>query len=272
MEPKILFFKLVEVNFIVREDDKWTLTAKGKLAGGKIKTSVKLGDYIEWPEGFNLEKLPDHQTPDTQIEMKTSTKLGKELGVSAIKLNHVFAELGWVYRSMRGWVATERGLSQGAEQNEDSRSGIPYVKWPITITQTQFLLNSIAAVKPSNMLTKDETNSHSDKHQAIDGHNLDSIAEMLIDNWLYMAEIPHAYKRRLPIEEEVHCCFYIPTGKVYIEYSPAYTDAKDQARKDKKLAIYQKYGFNLIELNEQDIANLDEILARLLLKFGVLAY
>ena len=45
-----------------------------------------------------------------------------------------------------------------------------------------------------------------------------SKAEMLIDNWLYMAEIVHAYERKLPIEEDVYCDFYIPKGKVYIEY------------------------------------------------------
>ncbi len=43
---------------------------------------------------------------------------------------------------------------------------------------------------------------------------------MLIDNWLYMfEEIVHAaMSRKLPVEEDVYCDFYIPTGKFYIEY------------------------------------------------------
>tara|TARA_R110000787_G_scaffold55239_2_gene127641 strand:- start:5078 stop:5230 length:153 start_codon:yes stop_codon:yes gene_type:complete len=36
---------------------------------------------------------------------------------------------------------------------------------------------------------------------------------MLIDNWLYMAETVHAYERKLPIEEDVYCDFYIPTRR-----------------------------------------------------------
>jgi hypothetical protein len=95
---------------------------------------------------------------------------------------------------------------------------------------------------------------------------------MLIDNWLYLAEIVHAYERKLPIEEDVYCDFYIPTGKVYIEYWRYDNDPKYLARKQKKLAIYQKYGFKLIELDDTAVQNLDDILPRLLLKFGVQAY
>jgi len=94
----------------------------------------------------------------------------------------------------------------------------------------------------------------------------------LIDNWLYMAEIVHAYERKLPIEEEVYCDFYIPTGKVYIEYWGYENDQKYLARKKQKIELYKKYGFNLIELEDKDVQNLDDILPRLLLKHGVQAY
>jgi hypothetical protein len=109
-------------------------------------------------------------------------------------------------------------------------------------------------------------------YRAIDGHIVRSKAEVLIDNWLYMAEIVHAYERKLPIEENVYCDFYIPTGKVYIEYWGYDEDPKYLARKEKKLAVYEKYGFRLIELGDADVQNLDDILPRLLLKFGIQAY
>ena len=99
-----------------------------------------------------------------------------------------------------------------------------------------------------------------------------SKAEMLIDNWLYMAEIVHAYERKLPIEEDVYCDFYIPTGKVYIEYWGYENDSKYLARKKKKIELYNKYGFNLIELQDKEVQNLDDVLPRLLLKYGVQAY
>jgi hypothetical protein len=247
--------------------DKWILTAKGKLAGGIIKVSEKLGNYIQWPENFDLKTLPTHQTPDTPIEMTTCTKLGKELGVSAIKLNYIFSELGWVNKSLKGWVVTEQGLKQGALQSEDSRTGVPYVKWPTKIIESKVLLASVQSVTGCA-----KTPSSEDKYKSTDGHFVRSKAEMLIDNWLYMAEIVHAYERKLPIEEDVYCDFYIPTGKVYIEYWGYDDDPKYLARKQKKLAIYQKYGFKLIELNDKDVLNLDDTLPRLLLKFGVQAY
>ena len=109
-------------------------------------------------------------------------------------------------------------------------------------------------------------------HIAIDGDFVHSKAQISIDNWLYMAEIVHAYERKLPIEENVYCDFYIPTGKVYIEYWGDNDDPKYLAHKQKKLAVYEKYGFKLIELNNADVQHLDDILPRLLLKFGVQAY
>ncbi|NCU39971.1 hypothetical protein EOL99_03715 [Candidatus Falkowbacteria bacterium] len=95
---------------------------------------------------------------------------------------------------------------------------------------------------------------------------------MLIDNWLYMAEIVHAYERKLPIEEDVYSDFYIPTGKVYLEYWGFEEDEKYLNRKKQKIEIYKKYGFNLIEICDKEVQNLDDHLPRLLLKFGITSY
>jgi hypothetical protein len=186
---------------------------------------------------------------------------------------------------LKGWVVTEQGLKKGALQSEDSRSGVPYVRWPETITQSSLLLNSRDDITGSNtplLISTNDTSTVSNamglkekfeaKHRATDGHYVRSKAEMMIDNWLYIAEIVHAYERKLPIEENVYCVFYIPTGKVYIEYWGYDNDPRSLARKEKKLAIYEKYGLKLIELDDADIQNLDDILPRLLLKFGVQAY
>jgi very-short-patch-repair endonuclease len=284
LAPKALFAKLKEVNYIVRESDKWILTAKGKLAGGRVKTSVKLGDYVEWPENFDLAKLPAHSAPDKPVELITSTKIGKVFDISANKLNYILSELGWVDKSLKGWVATEQGIKQGAVQNEDTRSGVPYVLWPATLSESSLLLGSIFAITGSENLNNEMVKQRIEpntlefrekfaaKHRATDGHYVRSKAEMLIDNWLYMAEIVHAYERKLPIEENVYCDFYIPTGKVYIEYWGYDNDPKYLARKEKKLAIYAKYGFKLIQLDDKDVQNLDDILPRFLLKCAIQAY
>lgn len=87
-----------------------------------------------------------------------------------------------------------------------------------------------------------------------------------------MAEIVHAYERKLPIEEDVYSDFYIPTGKVYIEYWGYENEAKYLARKKVKQELYKKYDFNLIELEDKEVQNLDDILPKMLLKHGVQAY
>ena len=107
-------------------------------------------------------------------------------------------------------------------------------------------------------------------HRTTDGHWVRSKAEMLVDNWLYMAGVVHAYERQLPIEEELYCDFYIPHGKVYIEYWGLESDPKYEARKQVKLELYKKYNFNLIQLSDEHIRNLDDFLSKLLLKFNVI--
>ncbi|MNC77429.1 hypothetical protein D3C75_1293840 [compost metagenome] len=49
-------------------------------------------------------------------------------------------------------------------------------------------------------------------------------------------------------------------------------DARYNERKKIKLEIYKKYGFNLIEIDDKDILNLDDIFPKKLLKFGIQAY
>ena len=93
---------------------------------------------------------------------------------------------------------------------------------------------------------------------------------MLVDNWLYTQEIVHAYERKLPIDEEAYCDFYIPSGKkVYIECWGMENDPKYAARKKVKIELYRKYGYNLIELTDEHIRNLDDYLPKMLLKFDV---
>jgi len=213
-----------------------------------------------------------------KLTLITATVIGKHFDLSSKKMNYILSELGWIKRGLKGWLITEQGKKLGAIQGEDSRSGVPYAKWPESILNLKALIDSIdnlkGVEKPKTDSDKADSFRHKfeAKHRATDGHFVRSKAEMLVDNWLYMAEIVHAYERKLPIEEEVYCDFYIPTGKVYIEFWGYDNDAKYLARKQKKQAIYQKYNFNLIELTDEEVLNLDDILPRLLLKFGVQAY
>jgi hypothetical protein len=112
------------------------------------------------------------------------------------------------------------------------------------------------------------------KIKTLDGHFVRSKSEMIIDNFLYINNIVHAYERKLPIVENVYCDFYIPASKdrpygVYIEYWGIESNPKYLDRKKKKLKIYKKYQFQLIELIDEEMQNIEEILTRKLIGFGI---
>lgn len=94
-----------------------------------------------------------------------------------------------------------------------------------------------------------------------DWHYVRSKAEQAIDNWLYNRWIPHAYEKRVPIEEFVYSDFFIPIWKkVYIEYWWYENDEKYKKRKELKIKYYKDNNKNLIELNDKDIENLDDVM------------
>lgn len=272
-----LFSELSDKGLIIKENDKWILTEAGEQLGG-IHLTSKYGKYVAWPENVVFEKPAIKIVEQAKATLITATAIGKHFDLSSKKMNYILSELGWIKRGLKGWLVTDQGTRQGAIQGEDSRSGIPYARWPESILNVKALKDSIdnlkGVEKPKTDSDKADSFRHKfeAKHRSTDGHFVRSKAEMLIDNWLYMAEIVHAYERKLPIEEEVYCDFYIPTGKVYIEFWGYDNDEKYLARKQQKQAIYEKYNFNLIELTDEEVLNLDDILPRLLLKFGVQAY
>ena len=274
ISAKELFGYFAKNGFIEKRDDSWLLSDKGKAIGGEYRESKQYGKYIVWPENIQLDL-------GVNEKFLSATAIGKHFSLSANKMNFILSEIGWIEKGLKGWKVTIQGEKQGGVQAEDPRSGIPFVRWPEKILESKTLLETISQVKGTQENTQDKENPSQKvdfrekfeaKHRSADGHFVRSKAEMLIDNWLYMAEIVHAYERKLPIEEDVYSDFYIPTGKVYIEYWGYENDEKYLARKKKKIEIYKKYGFNLIELNDKDVQNLDDVLPRMLLKYGVRAY
>jgi hypothetical protein len=279
-----LFTQFQEQGLIKREHDDWVLTSQGEEMGGEYQESAKFGKYIVWPEDIPINVMGNAASPSANQPLLTAKSIGAHFEVSANKINFILSELGWLKKGLKGWLATEQGIRIGGIQTEDRKSGIPFVRWPSDILDKKSLKESIEQVKGKSSereVTPDENSDKGEigfrekfeaKHRSADGHFVRSKAEMLIDNWLYMAEIVHAYERKLPIEEDVYCDFYIPTGKVYIEYWGYENDQKYLARKKQKKDIYNKYGFNLIELQDEDVQNLGDILPKMLLRYGVQAY
>ncbi|MRH41573.1 glycerol kinase [Aquibacillus halophilus] len=277
MNVKEVFQIFLANGLINRVEENWVLTDNGRKIGGTIKKHPRIGEYIAWDETIKNNNM-FNKTNETLIN---ATALSNHFGVSKFKMNPILSELGFVQKNVKGWTVTKLGLSIGGKQLEYDRTGVPYVNWPEGILQNKRLvetMNELQGNGPEENLESDQSSSLGfrekfvAKHRSADGHYVRSRAEMLIDNWLYMSEIVHAYERKLPIEEDVYTDFYLPVGKVYIEYWGLEDEPKYAARKQEKLRIYEKYGFNLIELQDADIQNLDDILPKKLLKFGIQAY
>ncbi|UAK86600.1 hypothetical protein K8O82_04385 [Campylobacter hominis] len=66
----------------------------------------------------------------------------------------------------------------------------------------------------------------------------------------------------------MYCDFYIPQGKVYIEFW-GLEDEKYLNIKQYKQQLYKQNGLNLIEIGNNEINNIDDFLPKELLKFGI---
>ena len=275
LDPKELFNDLNSRGWIYKKDDQWHLTKIGTMAGGEMKYNPKFGEYVVWPSNLDLNQ----NVQSTQT--LNSTKIGQEFGVSAQRINAILAELGWIEKSnIGGWELSKYGKRNGGFEME-AQNGSPYVIWDQSILSNESLLNSVDAAtgksyedevisKEPAFDTDEFRKKHEAKYRTQDGHRVRSKAEAMIDDYLYNNGVAHAYERRLPgIDEEVISDFYIPAGKVFIEFWGMEENEKYLERKKKKLGIYADNKFNLIEMSDKDIKTIDDVLPRKLKKFGI---
>lgn len=272
---------LLDMGLIAKNaEGHFVLTPNGFSKGGTYKTSdnPKIGRYIVWPKSI-IKELDDSNEPSGNP--LTATSIGKNFDLPPNRVNSILSELGWIKKDLvNGWQITELGKRLGGIQSK-YKTGVPYVRWPSAIINNKILVTSIRESKgdissssqeqPQNESpdTKEFRERFPAKNRAKDGHMVRSKAETIIDNWLYEANIVHAYERKLSIEEEVYCDFWIPKGKVYIEYW-GLEDKDYLGRKEKKLLIYRKHDFDLIQLSDKDVSNIDDILPAKLREFGVI--
>lgn len=285
-----LFDQLKTLGWIERKNEKWVLTEIGKQKGGQTRNHPKFGEYIVWPENISIDNGQQKDRP----KLINATAIGKHFDISSQRLNLILSELGLIEKDLAaGWQITKLGKTIGGRQFEHETSGANYVLWPESILQYKRLLDVFkenstdqaqtqTAAVPSPQTDTQAANINKDNfrekfvatNRTIDGHYVRSKAEMLIDNWLYQYGLVHAYERKLPIDEDVYCDFYIPSGNgrpqaVYIEFWGLENDPKYTERKNKKIEIYKREGLSLIELTDADLQNIDDILAKKLRQFKV---
>lgn len=273
-ETKEILNILSDNGWIKKSGSYWEMTELGRKKGGELKTDKENGNsWIVWPPETNFDEIFSKILQEKRSKLLTARNIAESFKINKERVNLILSELGWIKKELKGWILTEIGETMGGEHFEHEKTGIPFVCWPKNILENPILIESINQTLHENtsdtIVEVNYRQKFDSKNRATDGHYVKSRGEMIIDNWLYMSEIVHAYERKLPIEEDVYSDFYLPHGKVYIEYWGLDEDVKYIERKKVKIEIYKKYNFKLIELTNKDLENLDDVLPKKLLKYNI---
>jgi hypothetical protein len=273
VDSKALFSDLNLYGYIVRDNSKWLLTELGIRFGGEYVEHKEYGRFIVWPRNLIIDKSL------SAGKRLTATQLAGQVGLNAKRINQILSELGWIDRKEDGWHISSLGLLAGGEQREEKKHATLYTVWHDTVLKNRNFRHSVREFmgEDSDLLSTDKSFSRfkqkfDAKHRTADGHYVRSKGELIIDNWLYIAGLVHAYERKLPIDDEVYSNFYLPQGKVYIQFWGSDLGPIDTVTRAEKLAAYRSHNFNLIEIEADQIDELDQRLPQALRNFGIKAY
>lgn len=181
-------------------------------------------------------------------------------------INQILADIGFIEKYQNGWKVTPEGKAHGGE--EKTYKGNFYVVWNESILNNSILLKML---KPEEEIEdkkdKDFRKKFDAQYRTQSGHYVRSRAEVMIADWLYSNDVVFAYEKRVPIENDMFCDFYLPKYQIYIEYWGYDEDEKYQNRKAEKQHLYQEHHLNLIEIDNESINNIDDFLPKEILKF-----
>ena len=188
-----------------------------------IKRKLRQKTYVK----FNQRNIAD---------TFSAKEIAKKFGKNAKDVNEVLLSLGFIKKCDNGYNVTDVGKYYGGIQNY--YMGRASVRWDERIVYNENFINEIVKVgeKSSKKEQKEDfREKFKAEYRTNDGHYVRSRAELVIANWLFAEGIAYAYEKRVPIEEDMYCDFYIPKGKVYVEFwgledDEAYLErAKDRA-------------------------------------------
>lgn len=272
-----LFATLKDYGWIQRSGDAWVLTPKGEFEGGSYQNSRRFGRYIVWPQALDHHPLLAAIESNQRITASSMRRYYPRL--HARQINRALAEIGLQHHSILGWELTALGRTLGGQQEEAEASGAFYVTWPHEIIDNPVIHRELSGqsdqIQPApgdDSLEPDLFAGAGDKQSAcegIDGHVVQTPLQMRVCNWLYLAQLAHAFQRALPIEELVYADFYVPAGNVYIDCWEADISAMELKGKLHKRDLYREMDLNYLEVNADDVERLDEVLGRGLLDFGI---
>jgi hypothetical protein len=275
-----LFATLRDYGWIERHGANWSLTNKGEFESGSYRTSRRFGRYIVWPE--TLEQHPLIQAIESNQRITAAGMHRYHPQLHPRQINRALAELGLQLHSILGWELTALGKSLGGQQEESDNTGAFYVTWPHEIIDHPVVHRELSIQSGQSSPQQSQASTAetpelfppSDKDggvdfKGVDGHLLLTVLEKQVCNWLYMAQLVHAYQRALPTEELVFADFYIPAGSVYIDCWEEAVPAEKLSTKLLKRELYREHQLRHIEINAVDAERLDEVLGRGLHAYGI---
>ena len=271
-----LFATLRDYGWIERAGESWLLTPKGEYEGGNYQQSRRYGRYIVWPEGLAHHPLLAAIESNQRINAASMRRYYPRL--HARQINRALAEMGLQRHSIIGWELTDRGRALGGLQEESDNSGAFYVTWPHEIIDNPVIHRELTRQSDQSQPVVQAADTEPDLFATstvdqpcvgIDGHRLGSELQLRVCNWLYLAQLAHAFQRALPTEELVLADFYVPEGNVYIDCWDADIPAQDLSGKLHRRELYRTLKLRHIEINAADAERLDEVLGRGLLAFGI---
>lgn len=272
-----LFATLRDYGWIKRSADSWVLLPKGEFEGGSYQNSRRYGRYIVWPQTLDHHPLLAAIESNQRITAASMRRYYPRL--HARQINRALAELGLQHHTILGWELTPLGRTLGGQQDESEASGAYYVTWPHEVIDNPIVhrelsrqSDQIPTTEPSDPSAEPDlfaAPGESLSCDGIDGHVLKTPLQMRVCNWLYLAQLAHAYQRALPVEELTYADFYVPDGNVYIDCWESDITAREISGRLHKREIYREMGLNSLEVNADDADKLDEVLGRGLLAFGI---
>ena len=272
-----LFATLKDYGWIQRAGEAWVLTPKGEFEGGNYQNSRRYGRYIVWPERLDHHTLLAAIESNQRITAASMCRYYPRL--HARQINLALAELGLQHHSILGWELTPLGETLGGQQEESNNSGAFYVTWPHEIIDNPVIHRELTRqsdqIQPEPAVTELEpdlfapSSEESFSCTGVDGHILQTPLQTRVCNWLYLAQLAHAFQRALPTEELVYADFYVPVGNVYIDCWETDIPAQALSAKLHKRELYRELDLRFLEINAADVERLDEVLGRGLLSFGI---
>lgn len=233
---------------------------------------MSLGDFLVLAFIMLIMKIMlDKQFKQTKKRNKmgilTPKQIGEKFKKSSNFINDIFNDLDFIQKDQNGYKVTPKGQENGGIQK--NYMGKNYVAWDDSILNNTLFNRTLNSQneQPQNSDENDFRTKFKAQYRTKDGHYVRSRAEVIIADWLYSEYITYAYEKLVPINEEMYCDFYIPQGKIYIEFW-GLEDEKYQNRKAKKIELYAKNGLKLIQIDDKAINNIDDFLPKELLKFG----